>query len=186
MPNQEQEIELELRQLQPGDKFSSFRLGDASLVALKTFIRKNAHAYERQSLARTYVALYQNKTIAYLTLVCGEVTTDEGGEPLVSEPGLDFRYPRYPAVKIARLAVDQRYHGKKIGKLLVQLALGISKEEICPAVGCRFLMVDAKPAAVAFYSRVGFTMLDTHGNKDRKEPVMFIDLGKTPGDEQAA
>ena len=96
------------------------------------------------------------------------------------EDGLHYPYRQFPAVKIARLAVDHRLKEKKlrIGSQLVDLAIGISKDQICPAVGCRFIVVDAKKRSVGFYERCGFTALDTDENKQRDEPVMFIDLHK--------
>lgn len=78
----------------------------------------------------------------------------------------------------ARLAVDQRLRGLGIGEALVNLCLGITQEYIAPNVGCRFVMVDSKRDAVNFYDRMGFTMLDTPANREREEPVMFIDLSK--------
>jgi hypothetical protein len=65
-----------------------------------------------------------------------------------------------------------------LGKALVDLALGIAKREISPSVGCRFVMVDSKRNAAPFYEKCGFTILDTPANRDRVEPVMFVDLKK--------
>ncbi len=113
-----------------------------------------------------------------MTLVCGEVVIGEHDDRPIKEEGLKYGYKQYPAVKIARLAVDVSLRGSGVGRSLVELALGIAKGTICPAVGCRFMMVDSKKASVEFYSKCGFTILDTAENKERDEPVMFIDLGK--------
>jgi predicted N-acetyltransferase YhbS len=115
--------------------------------------------------------------VGYITLVCGEVVTEDGDPGLINE--IEYRYKHYPAVKIARLAVDvslQKQAG--LGRALVNLAVGIAKGEISPAVGCRFVVVDAKTQAVGFYERCGFTMLETPANRERSEPVMFVDLSK--------
>ncbi len=153
-------------------------LGDAAFTPLKTFLQKHALEFERQSLARTYAAFQvePRKILGYITLVCGEVVTDDGDACLIE--GVDYRYKHYPAVKIARLAIDQSVQGVGLGKHLVDLALGIAKREVCPAVGCRFVMVDSKKNAVKFYEACGFTLLDTPTNKQRNEPVMFVDLSK--------
>lgn len=72
--------------------------------------------------------------------------------------------------------MDSGHRGNKIGEDLVNLALGIAKNEICPLVGCRFVVVDAKRASVAFYDKkLGFTA----ENNARDQPVMFIDLHKS-------
>jgi hypothetical protein len=65
-----------------------------------------------------------------------------------------------------------------IGSNLVQLALGTTKDRICPVAGCRFVIVDSKQSSVGFYKKQGFTLIDTSENRERSEPVMFIDLHK--------
>lgn len=173
--------QVEIRLIKPGDRLTGLSLGDQAYAPLKTFVQRHAHAYERQSLARTYGAFdtaNNDKLLGYITLVCGEVVIQDGDNALVVEEGLAYHYCQYPAVKIARLAVDRRMREAGIGIALVNLALGIARNFICPNVGCRFVMVDAKRNSVAWYDRRGFTMLDTSENKDRGEPVMFVDLSK--------
>ena len=174
-------IEIEIRQIQPGDKLTGLSLGDARFAPLKTFLQKHAKTYEDQSLSRTYAAFNvaeDNRIAGYVTIVCGEVVLADGDGPLIADEGLRYLYNQYPAVKIARLAVDRRVQRLGIGEALVNLSLGIAKEYVAPNVGCRFVMVDSKKDAVNFYDRQGFTMLDTPANREREEPVMFIDLSK--------
>nr|WP_240454494.1 GNAT family N-acetyltransferase [Caulobacter sp. 17J65-9] len=149
---------------------------------LKIFARKNARRYEEENLARTYVIHDRpnNRIAAYVTLVCSEVVSGEN-LPLVNGENLHFPYDTYPAVKIARLLVDDRYRGENsrgLGRILVNFAQGIARAEICPAVGCRFVVVDSKQESIGFYERCGFTMVDTHENRSRTEPVMYLDLHK--------
>lgn len=174
-------LEIEIRPIKPGDRLTGLSLGNPKFAVLKTFVQRHAQTYERQSLARTYAAfnVAENDRIAgYITLVCGEVIIGDDDDALVRHEELKYLYNQYPAVKIARLAVDRRVQGRGIGEGLVNLALGISRDSICPNVGCRFVMVDSKKEAVPFYDRVGFTTLDTPANRSREEPVMFIDLSK--------
>jgi GNAT superfamily N-acetyltransferase len=175
------EPDVEIRPIRPGDTLTGLSLGDAAFAPLKAFVQRHAHAYERQSLARTYGAFDRanaDKLLGYVTLLCGEVVIQEGDEALVAEDGMQYLYRQYPAIKIARLAVDRRFRGLGIGEALVNLSLGIAQQFICPNVGCRFVMVDSKQQSVGFYDRRGFTMLDTQDNRDREEPVMFVDLSK--------
>lgn len=172
--------EVDVRQIQPGDRLKGLSLGHADFAALKTFLQKHAQTYETQSLARTYAAFVGARVIGYITLVCGEVVTGDDDGPLLQEEGLKYLYNHYPAIKIARLAVDQAYRGSGLGEGLVQLAFGRAKDIICPAVGCRFVMVDSKKTAVTFYEKCGFTLLDTQANRGRDEPVMFVDLSRLP------
>lgn len=81
-------------------------------------------------------------------------------------------------MKIARLAVDQRIRGRGYGEAMVQFAISIAKQDVMPRIGCRFLIAEAKPDALPFYEKIGFTVLDTEKNKDRKLPVVFLDIHK--------
>ena len=62
--------------------------------------------------------------------------------------------------------------------MLIDLALGIAKDRISSAAGCRFLVVDSKQDAVEFYQKRGFTLLGTQANLMRSDPILFIDLHK--------
>ncbi len=173
-------LSIHIKQIEPGDRLTGLSLGDQAFTPLKIFLQKHALKYEAQSLARTYAAFRDDprKVVGYITLVCGEVVIEDGDEKLVQDLGLKYLYNHYPAVKIARLAVSQNLAGRGLGRVLVNLALGQAKSVVCPAVGCRFVVVDSKKQAVKFYAKCGFTMLDTEANRGRDEPVMFIDLNR--------
>lgn len=168
--------ELELRPIEPGDRLTGLSIGDPEFQALKRFIQQHAKRYHDNNLARTY-GLFSDtpKLVGYITLVCGEVETS--GIAQVGDE-LGYRYPHFPALKIARLLIDARLRGQDWGRQLVQFAVGTAKGVICPVAGCRFVVVDAKKASVGFYERCGFTMLDTADNRQRAAPVMFLDLAK--------
>ena len=97
---------------------------------------------------------------------------------MVDDPARANHYASLPAVKLARLAVDGRFRCGRIGEALVDFSLAIVVLNVAPHVGCRFLVTDAKQSAVTFYENMGFTLLDTDDNRDRENPVMFIDLLK--------
>lgn len=176
-PPTEEELDLVLSALGPFHTCSSLSVGDAALAPLKTFLRKDALGLEEQSLARTDVVCDRNNQSvrAYLTLVCGEIETKDG--PKLGD-GISYKYESYPAIKLARLLVDSRLRGKSVGKQLADFAVGLIKSEICPRVGCRFVVVDAKRGSIGFYEKQGFSMLDTETNKRRERPLMFIELHK--------
>jgi ribosomal protein S18 acetylase RimI-like enzyme len=176
----EPELQIEIRQIEPGDRFAGFSVGDGKFLALKIFLQKHARRFQDQNLARTYGAFARaapQKLLAYVTLVCGEVVLQDADPRLINDDA--YRYSQYPAVKIARLAVDSRYRGANIGVSLVDLSLGIAKDQICPAVGCRFVMVDSKPESIGFYSKCGFSILQTPTNLALAKRVMYVDLLRT-------
>ena len=65
----------EIRALADGDGCNSLSLGDAALVPLKTFLRKEAKRLHKDNLAKTFVLVRARETtpLAYATLVCTHV-----------------------------------------------------------------------------------------------------------------
>lgn len=165
--------------LEPGDKVTGFSVGAPEAVPLKSYFQKDAKRFQAQSIARTYVARLDKepKIVAYMTLVCGEIEAEDGAG--LAADAAPFTYESYPAIKVARLLVDSRYRERDIGRSLIDIAVGVAQDVICPAVGCRFVVVDAKQDSVSFYEKCGFSFLETAVNRARPQPVMFIDLHKT-------
>jgi len=172
---------LRLREIRPGDNLTGLSLGDASLVPLKSFLRQNALEFHQNDIAKTYVLVNDStaasKVWGYLTLMCSEVMLGQGYR--LEDSPKSYQYDTFAAIKIARLAVDQRLQGYGYGTRMVKWSISLVKEKIMPLVGCRFLIVDAKQNAISFYENVGFMLLDTPQNQHSKHPLMFLDLHKT-------
>jgi GNAT superfamily N-acetyltransferase len=164
-----------------------FKSGDADFRALKTFLQKDALDFQNNAIANTYVviddnerldksidiATFPHKVIGFITLICSALDIEdyefEGCERAV-------RYSPYPSIKIARLAVDANARRKGIGSLLLDYAILVAKQDIMPKVGCRFLITDAKKAAIQFYESHDMQLVNTQSNKESEYPIMFIDL----------
>jgi GNAT superfamily N-acetyltransferase len=106
--------------------------------------------------------------------MCAEVALQETYQ-IEDKAGAD-RYEFQPAVRIARLARCPQHKGLNIGRSLVDTAIGIVLLSIAPSVGCRFMILDAKPKSIPFYESLGFRLLDTETNKAKRMPLMFLDL----------
>jgi len=170
-----------LRPLEPSDSTSRFKAGDASTQPLKSFFQNQAQEFHLHGIAKTYVAEgcagdAAGKVLGFVTLIASEI--DIRGGYVVDDPAHANCYTSLPAVKMARLAVDSRFRKCRIGESLVDFALALVMENVAPHIGCRFLVADAKQPAVAFYEKMGFTLLDTDDNRARETPVMFVDLLK--------
>ncbi len=175
--------EYSIRLIESNDNSKPFKSGSEEFAPLKTFLQKQAYDFHVANIARTYVAVRSGaKTgdpdivIAFIALVCSEVDIRNGYS--VEDCPYANRYESLPAIKIARLAVDQRYRGQGIGPTLVSMAIALAMDVVSPNVGCRFIVTDAKEGAINFYQREGFTLLDTEENRVAETPVMFIDLMK--------
>jgi ribosomal protein S18 acetylase RimI-like enzyme len=139
----------------PGGKHdrSSFRCGEDPLDRyLQTQVTQDI----RRRIANCFLALetVTSNIAAYYTISAASI-------PLVDLPPDETRrlprYPTVPAVRIGRLAVDQRFHGRGLGAaLLADAATRALKADAAAFT----LLVDAKnEAGVAFYRRFGFRTL---------------------------
>jgi GNAT superfamily N-acetyltransferase len=171
-------LALDLRALDPADGCKSLRLGDEALTPLKTFLSREAKRLHQENLARTFVLVEPGETRVrgYVTLLCTHVKVEQFDEPLALDGG--FRYKDYPAVKLARLAVDAGLQGNGAGSALVDFAVALAAEHIMPHAGCRFLVLDAKPNSVGFYEKKGFSKMGPVQDGEQAYTAMFIDLHK--------
>lgn len=167
-----------LRQILIDDNTSKLSLGNQNFTALKIFLNKAAYDFHQYEIAKTYVlvdeASLRARVWAYITLMNSEIILNEGQRP--SETSATSKYEAFPAVKIARLAVDKRLQGNGIGSKFLDWCINHIKLAIMPHVGCRFLVVDAKQDSVTFYKKLGFILLNTESNLVDEHPLMFFDL----------
>jgi ribosomal protein S18 acetylase RimI-like enzyme len=144
-----------------GDKHerSLFRCGEDSL---DRYFQTQATQDMRRRIANCFVAVdtVTNDVAAYYTISAASI-------PLVDLPPDETkrlpRYPTVPAVRIGRLAVDQRFQGRGLGAALLADA---ASRTLKADVAAFTLLVDAKnDQAVAFYQRFGFRVLASQPRK---------------------
>jgi GNAT superfamily N-acetyltransferase len=131
----------------------SFRCGEE---ALDRYLQTQATQDIRRNIANCFVAveIATGQVAAYYTLSAASM-------PLVDLPPEYIenlpRYPTLPAVRIGRLAVDQRFHGRGLGTAILADA---GRRTMRAAAAAFALLVEAKnDHAVAFYRRQGFRAL---------------------------
>ncbi len=164
------EREIHIRRLQPLDDRSRFCSGN---IELDRFFQRFAGQNQfRHHIGTTYVAVQGHRVTGFVTVSSGELLAEKLAKSLRK------RLPSYPLpiLRVARLAVDERFQGHGIGKLLLRAMLLIALE-MRERVGCIGIVVDAKPDAVAFYSDLGFKPMELVSGalKARPEPIaMFL------------
>ena len=167
-------LEVRVRRLEPRDDRTEFRSGN---IDLDRFFQRYAGQNQfRHHIGTTYVAVQGDRIVGFVTVSSGEMVAEKLAK------NLRRRLPAYPLpiLRLARLAVDERFQGHGIGKLLLRAMLEIALE-MRDRVGCIGVVVDAKSDAVAFYSSLGFKPMDLISGAlgDRPEPVaMFLPIGQ--------
>lgn len=123
--------------------------------ALTTWFQQQARQQQDRGLSRTFVLMDENnesnqQIVGFYSLSATSVNRANLPENLRST------YPEIPAILIGRLARDERYKGKGIGKLLFADAIKRCAN-VAQHVGVALLIVDPKNQALAeYYSRIGF------------------------------
>jgi GNAT superfamily N-acetyltransferase len=168
------EHEVRIRRLEARDDRSDFRSGN---IDLDRFFQRYAGQNQfRHHIGTTYVADQDDHITGYVTVSSGEMVAEK------LTKNLRRRLPAYPLpiLRLARLAVDSRYQGHGIGRLLLRAMLELALE-MRDRVGCIGVVVDTNPDAVTFYSSMGFKPIDLISGAlgDRPEPIaMFLPVGE--------
>ncbi|MDQ2694730.1 MAG: GNAT family N-acetyltransferase [Pseudomonadota bacterium] len=121
--------------------------------ALDRYFPAQATQDMRRHIANCFVAVETatGQVAAFYTLASASIPTPDLPSELAKRLP---RYPVMPAVRVGRLAVDQRFHGRGLGGAL--LADAARRTLQAPAAAFA-LLVDAKnDQAVAFYRHHGF------------------------------
>ena len=132
---------------------SLFRCGED---ALDRYFQTQVTQDVRRHIANCFVAVE-----AITSTIAAWYTISAASIPLVGLPPDETRrlprYPTVPAVRIGRLAVDQKFQGRGLGAaLLADAAARVLKADAAAFT----LLVDTRnEPAVAFYHRFGFRIL---------------------------
>lgn len=119
----------------------------------------------------TYVAVESGQPFGFATVSAGEIPASALSEEAAK------KVPRYPLpiLRLGRLAVDSRRQGAGIGQRLLRFVFGLAAM-MATEIGCIGIAVDAKPQAVRFYERHGFTVLPVNERQPPEHPVTMIVL----------
>jgi GNAT superfamily N-acetyltransferase len=165
--------ETEIRPLRPDDDRGAFSCGQPDLD--RFFHHYAGQNQFRLHLAVTYVATAQERLLGFATVSVGSLE-----RRTLPSPRLRRRLPGYPlpVLRLARLAVDHRAQGLGVGSGLLRHVLDLALVQR-DSLGCIGVVTDAKPEAIAFYSRYGFEPLEgvREGALHGGPTPLFLPLG---------
>lgn len=168
MPSQIDESKIEIVCLtnEYQKDISSFTCGEEPL---DTFLNKESLLYQKDNLGITHLFYYDEKLSGFVTLSMHTVKR----EHIPDEKQPAEEHGSYPALLIGRLAVSTHIRKRGLGKIICQWSYGQALKSL-NYIGCKFLVVDAKPKAIDFYRKCGFyTLLKQKGeNKTMIKPVI--------------
>jgi predicted N-acetyltransferase YhbS len=146
-------VAIEVRLLRETDDRSSFQSGDEQL---DLFFRRYAGQNQfRHHIGTTYVAIESGTILGFATVTVGHVEIEN------LPATLRKKLPDYPLpiLRLARLAVDRNAQAQGVGDRLIRTIFSVAIE-LREKLGCVGVVVDAKPGAETYYSRLGFVELE--------------------------
>ena len=153
---------IEIRALHEHDNRSSFRSGN---VDLDRFFQQFAGQNQfRHHIGVTYVAVDDQNIFGFATVAAAHVEIDE------LPAAVRRQLPHYPlpVLRLARLAIDQSAQGQGLGLQLLRFVLRLALQ-MADDYGCVGVIVDAKPDAIAFYTKYGFLAVEpVEGGSDAR------------------
>lgn len=151
------------------------RLNDfcSGVKTMDSFIRGDFRLSVENHYCVPYATFYKDELIAIFALSFDSLDLDSDDKEelqsrslITATPNVDINYedtfyskPRYPALDIAYLAVQQKWRGMGIGDFIIkEIAIQARNQTFA---GCQFLTVEAlstnEYSAVGFYEHCGFT-----------------------------
>lgn len=128
---------------------------DCGNESLNNFLKKLANTNSKVRMNKTYVLTEKNSSeiIGYYSIAATAINFDA----IISEDKKRLpMYQVYPASLIARLAIDKKYQGKKLGGLLIK-DIVLRTDLLSHEMGMAFVMVEAiDDKAINFYKHFGF------------------------------
>lgn len=166
-------------------KFKSFDCGNSDL---NDFLFNDSKIYLRHLRYTTTLLETDSQIIAYYSLANDLLTIsdceDFADEMEDSKNKIEFEFwerflhqKMYPAAKIGRLAVDEKFQDQGVGTILIKsLVQSFIKKN---KTGCQFITVDAindnTQRAIKFYERNGFKLL-TMSDVNKESRQMYKSL----------
>jgi ribosomal protein S18 acetylase RimI-like enzyme len=144
---------------------------DCSNKDLNDFLFNDSKDYQDFHLAVTYILETKDRTIAYYSLQNDNLQISSNSsrdfKSVLRKKGKSkrdfmyhmFNFTQFPAVKIARFAVDKEFQSQGLGRFLLDsLTYEFATDN---KTGCTFITVDSinTKRAIKFYTNNGFSML---------------------------
>jgi GNAT superfamily N-acetyltransferase len=146
---------------------------------LNDFFQNYAFGLQEELFVNTFCLVQGNETVAMFSICNDSIPLERKAVLKISGKGKHTE--TYPAVKLARLGVANKWQGNGAGSLILNFLIYFFI--INNKTGCRYLIVDAynKKDTLKFYKNNGFEMLEPgkiYWDKNETIPF-FYDLKPT-------
>ena len=142
--------QLEFRSISADTDCSGFDCDDEDL---NSFLRDDAFQYQEQKIAQTTCLFFKGRLVAYFAVCNDSIRLSEDEKAKFPE---NKQIPSYPAVKLARMACVKEHQRCGLGKIIIEIVIGMAVAINKNGVACRYVTVDAYRAKESWYEKRGF------------------------------
>lgn len=162
---------VELSLYDPTLTYTGQKQFDCGHAAINAFVHNSLKPQVRKSLSVAYVltdAAQQNQFVGFYTIAQHMIDVSA-----LSTMQLGSLPRKIPCSRLVMLGVDTRFKGQQLGSKLMKHALQLT-QRVAQQIGSFGMYLDADPAAVSFYQKLGFSLLV--GDKSPEPSPMFLPL----------
>ena len=162
-----------------GDKHDLSEFNCAS-DALNDFLKNDALEQQESKLNLTKLVMCDDRIVAYVSLLTDtiplkDIRDEDIRQDIKDRLSISSRKRKIPAIKIGRLAVDERYAGKGLGSEILMSVLFNIKNIAENSVGLRFVTVEGYATAYNFYANHNFINLKKDDGKIKEKLDIIIE-----------
>lgn len=143
---------------------------------LKDFLIEDAMQNQEKGISVTYLFFLKENLLGYISVLTDNLNLNADLKGYFRQKE-DIHYKSLPALKIGRLAVDDRHVGSGIGTEMVYFSIYLAEQIYGRYCGCRFITLDAKRDqgndTTHFYKKRGFKVLK---ERQKGSVPMYLDL----------
>ena len=139
---------------------------------LNDFLKSDALNNVKDWISVTHLMYVENELAGFFTIT---PDTLHKGRIELSDKLDDYPYQKYPAIKLARIAVDKRFQHMGYANELMNEFFEVARDAV-DVEGGRFLTVDAKKGVTGFYEKFGFRAVTSA--KANETVPMYLDFFK--------
>lgn len=161
---------LAISSLDPLALYADQKKFDCEHALINKFVAGSLRQQVAKKLSAAFVLVdteLENKFVGFYT--CSMASVDRGMLASLSKGSLPHQVP---CVRIGMLGIDKRYKNQQLGSRLLRHA--IVNMVATRHIGCYGMTLDADAAAVDFYLKNGFTLLEER--KDPNPTPMFLHI----------
>ncbi|WP_291649172.1 GNAT family N-acetyltransferase [Clostridium sp.] len=114
-------------------------------LEMEEFLKGEALQYDEDGEGNTYLVINEADEI------CGYYTLKANSIQVINDESTYKKYTVFPAVEIARLAVDKKFEGNNIGSAILGTIVDLVNNNIRKMIGVKFIYLFSLPCAVRFY-----------------------------------